>query len=91
MSIQSSAVRGGIQGNEDVIGEDGGIGEESDDDEQSADKAKLSGICTRQSRLRGRKKPSADKAELMARTRNGGASNGQRQGEDSKQGDDGKN
>jgi len=46
-------MRGGIQGNEGVIGEDGGIAKDSQDDELSVD-----GMRTRQQRNRYRKKMS---------------------------------
>ena len=61
MSVVS--VRGGIQGNEGVIGEDGAV-EGGDDDESSVD-----GMRTRQSKNRYRKKMSQDKSDVLARTR----------------------
>ena len=66
LSIQS--VRGGILGQEDVIGEDGGIENEDDDDDMS-----MEGMRTRRTRIirNQRKKMSTEKAEVMGRTRFG--------------------
>ncbi len=59
------SMRGGILGGEGVIGEDGGI--EKDSEEESS----VDGMRTRQQRSRYRKKMSQDKADVLARTRQG--------------------
>jgi len=66
-------MRGGIQGKEGVIGEDGAL--ENDDEDSSAD-----GMRTRQQRMRYRRKTSQTKTEVQARTRQG--ANNARAGEE---------
>ena len=66
------SVRGGIMGNEGIIGEDGAIEKsENDEDEDDDDENSKDGMRTRQSRIKYRKKVSTDKNEVMSRTRNG--------------------
>mmetsp|Transcript_3905 Transcript_3905/g.5199 ORF Transcript_3905/g.5199 Transcript_3905/m.5199 type:complete len:213 (+) Transcript_3905:636-1274(+) len=75
LSIQS--VRGGIQGKEGVIGEDGAIENDDEDEEMSNE-----GMRTRRTRIirNQRKKMSTEKSEVLGRTRFGALN--AKQGED---------
>ena len=86
MSIQSA--RGGIQGNIGVIGEDGAM-EKDSDEESSVENVSNNGMRTRLSRLRGRKKPSTEKDEVLALSRQGVIVNRQKITEETKQVTDG--
>jgi len=58
--------------------------EKDSDEESSVEDVSNSGMRTRGARLRGRKKPSTDKADVLARTRQGAPVNGQKLTEETK-------